>query len=94
MKRFALFTALAAAVACSNDAVVQPGPGEPPPTNGVAFVLGPRVEVDDSITVSAAHADGIAMIGWEARLLDGSLFGADSAIASAAWSTIATVGVR
>jgi hypothetical protein len=78
MKRLGIFAALAAATTACNDAV-QPGPGDLPPVAGVAYVLAPRVEVDDSITVSAAHGTGIAMVGWEARLLDGTLFGADSA---------------
>ncbi len=79
MKRLGILAALAAATAACSDTVLQPGPGDPPPADGVAFILGARVEVDDSITISAAHADGVTMVGWEARLLDGALFGADSA---------------
>jgi hypothetical protein len=76
MTRRLLPLLLAAAAAACNDAV-QPIAGAPP-VNGVAYVLGARVEVDDSITVTAAHADGVRLLGWEARRLDGSLFGGDS----------------
>lgn len=38
----------------------------------VTFTIGPRVEVDDTITVNATDPSGITEMGWLATLLDGT----------------------
>lgn len=45
----------------------------------VSFSVAKRVEVDDSITVTATDPSGIIQMGWEARFLDGTIAGGDSA---------------
>jgi hypothetical protein len=48
----------------------------------VDFGLNDRVEVTDTIYVTATDPAGISMIGYEVRLLDGTLVGADSLVSS------------
>jgi hypothetical protein len=48
----------------------------------VDFGLNDRIEVTDTIFVTATDAAGISMIGYDVRLLDGTLVGADSLLSS------------
>ena len=48
----------------------------------VDFGLNDRVEVTDTIFVSASDPAGISMIGYDVRLLDGTLVGADSILSN------------
>lgn len=45
----------------------------------VTFQVAKRVEVDDSITVTATDPSGIVLMGWIGRFLDGTIAGGDSA---------------
>jgi hypothetical protein len=51
-------------------------------TPNVTFGLSERVEVTDTIFVSATDAAGISMLGYDVRLLDGTLVGQDSITSS------------
>lgn len=44
----------------------------------VTFKVAKRVEVDDSITVTATDPSGISLMGWIAHFLDGTVAGGDS----------------
>ena len=76
MKRTALGALLVAvAAACGEDRVTQP---EPPMDQRVQYAISSRVEVDDSIGVAASDTLGLTLVGWEARLYDGTLLRGDS----------------
>lgn len=83
MKRLGLLTLIGlVAGACGES--VTPEYEFLPEVAELGYFVAPRVEVDDSITVSATDPAGLALVGWEARLLDGTLLGADSVALSGA----------
>ncbi len=65
-----------AAAACSD--TTKPPYEFLPEVAQVGYFVAPRVEVDDSVMVSATDPKGIVQIGWEARLLNGTILGGDS----------------
>lgn len=80
MRRRGLALALPfAALACTD--ATQPNPFQSQVAE-LGYGIASRVEVDDSITVAAADPAGLRLVGWEARLPDGTLFGADSVVLS------------
>jgi hypothetical protein len=51
-------------------------------TPSVTFGLNERIEVTDTIFVAASDAAGISMLGYDVRLLDGTIVGQDSITSS------------
>jgi hypothetical protein len=81
MKRLMLAALAAAALTACGDELNDPGP---PISENVNYAIASRVEVDDSIMVAAADAEGLVRVGWQAHRKDGTLFGGDSAEAGGA----------